>query len=142
MDAKTILPRCDVPEEFTWNLQDMFESDEAWFREYEAIKEMPARVAAFRGRLGESAESLLEYFRLEDELEVRLGMLYGYASCKGDQDTGNSYYQDMRGKAMATVVAVSSASAFAAPEIMAIDEDRLNLFYIAQPALETYRRSL
>ncbi len=142
MDPKTILPRDQVPEEFTWNLQDMYESDEAWLKEYEALKEMPARIAAFQGRLGESAETLLEYFRLEDELEVRLGMLYGYAFCKGDQDTGNSYYQDLRGKAMATMVAVSSADAFAAPEIMAVDEDRLNLFYIAQPGLETYRRSL
>ncbi len=142
MDAKTVLPREQVPEEFTWNLQDMFESDEAWLKEYETLKEMPARIAAFRGRLGESAETLLTYFRLEDELNVRLSILYGYASCKGDQDTGNGYYQDLRGKAMATLVAISSADAFAAPEIMAIDEDTLNLFYIAQPGLETYRRSL
>ena len=142
MDSKTVLPREQVPEEFTWNLQDMFESDEAWLKEYEALKEMPARLAAFQGRLGESAETLLTYFRLEDELNVRLSMLYGYASCKGDQDTANGFYQDLRGKAIATLVAVSSADAFAAPEIMAIDEDRLNLFYIAQPGLETYRRSL
>jgi len=142
MDAKTVLPREQVPEEFTWNLQDMFESDEAWLKEYEALKEMPARIAAFKGRLGESAETLLTYFRLEDELNVRLSILYGYASCKGDQDTGNGFYQDLRGKAMATLVAISSADAFAAPEIMAIDEDTLNLFYIAQPELETYRRSL
>lgn len=142
MDVKTVLPREQVPEEFTWNLQDMYESDEAWLREYEALKEMPARLAAFKGRLGESAETLLTYFRLEDELNVRLSMLYGYACCKGDQDTGNGFYQDLRGKAMATLVAASSADAFAAPEIMAIDEDTLNLFYIAQPGLETYRRSL
>lgn len=142
MDAKTVLPREQVPEEFTWNLRDMFESDEAWLREYEALKEMPARLAAFKGRLGESAETLLTYFRLEDELNVRLSVLYGYASCKGDQDTGNGFYQDLRGKAMATLVAISSADAFAAPEIMAIDEDTLNLYYIAQPELETYHRSL
>ena len=142
MDPKTILPRDQVPEEFTWNLKDMYESDEAWRREYEALKELPGRIAQFKGRLGESAETLLAFLRLQDELELRLGMLHGYASCKGDQDTANAVYQDLRGKAMATVVAVSSAAAFAAPEIMAIDEDRLNLFYIAQPALETYRRSL
>ena len=31
-----ILPRSEVPEEFTWNLGDMFESDAAWLAEYEA----------------------------------------------------------------------------------------------------------
>ena len=142
MDHKTVLPRDQVPEEFTWNLKDMFESDEAWSAENEALKELPERFRSFQGRLGESAETLLEYLRLEDEADVRLSMLYGYANCKSDQDTGNSFYQDMRGKAVSTLVAASSASAFAAPEIMAIDEDTLNLYYIAQPELETYRRGL
>ena len=134
--------RSEVPEEFTWNLKDMFESDEAWFAENEALKALPAQIAAYQGKLGVSAEELLGFFRLQDEAELRLSKLYGYASCKGDQDTGNSVYQDMRGKAMNTLVTISSAAAFATPEIMAIDEDTLNLFYIAQPALETYRRNL
>ena len=48
----------------------------------------------------------------------------------------------MRGKAMSTFVAISSAAAFSTPEIMAIPQDTLNLFFVAQPELETYRRSL
>ena len=142
MADNKIPARKDVPEEFTWNLKDLFESDELWLEEYEALKGMPQRFAAFQGRLGESAESLLEFLRLEDEASLRLERLYGYASCKADQDTGDAKYQDMRGKATSTAVAVSSAGAFAAPEIMAIDEDRLNLFYVAQPELEIYRRPL
>ena len=31
-------------------------------------------------------------------LSVRLGKLYGYANCKGDEDTGNGFYQGMRGQ--------------------------------------------
>ena len=142
MENKKIPERSQVPEEFTWNLKDMFESDEAWFQENEALKAVPAEVAAFQGHLGDDAETLLRFLRRQDEVEVRLSTLYGYASCKGDQDTGNGFYQDMRGKAMSTIVAVSSAAAFASPEIMAIPEDTLNLFYIAQPGLEEYRRSL
>ena len=142
MDPKTILPRDQVPEEFTWNLSDLFESDEAWLKEYEALKAFPERILAFRGRLGESAETLLEFFRLRDEMEVRLESFFSYAACKSDQDTANGFYQDLRGKAMSTAVAISSAASFAEPEIMAIDEDRLSLFRIAQPELETYRRPL
>ena len=142
MAENTIPKRSEVPEKYTWNLQDMFESDEAWYKENEALKEMPGRIASFQGKLGESAETLLSFFRLEDEVELRLSPLYGYASCKNDQDQGNSVYQDMRGKAMSTFVAISSAAAFSTPEIMAIPQDTLNLFFVAQPELETYRRSL
>jgi oligoendopeptidase F len=142
MDSKKIPERSQVPEEFTWNLKDMFPSDEAWAAENEALQAVLPVIAAFQGHLGDDAETLLRFFRSQDELELRLSTLYGYASCKGDQDTGNAFYQDMRGKAMRTIIAISSAAAFASPEIMAIPEDTLNLFYVAQPGLEEYRRSL
>ena len=54
----------------------------------------------------------------------------------------NAKYQDFRGKAMATIVAIESASAFATPEIMAIPEEKLNAFYAECPELETYRRTI
>ena len=134
--------RAEVPAEYTWNLKDLFESEELWSAEHEALKALPEQIAAFRGHLGDDAETLLRWFRLTDECELRLGRLMGYAHCRGDEDTGDTRGQELRGKAYGLAVAVSSASAFAASEIMALDEDRLNLFFIAQPELETYCRSL
>ena len=95
-----------------------------------------------RQTLARRAQDLLAWFRLQDEIELRLGVLMGYASCKGDEDTGNSFYQDVRGKAMNVYVSIASAAAFATPEIMAIADETLDRFYAQQPELETYRRSL
>ena len=142
MTNQSIPKRSEVPEEMTWNLKDMFESDQAWMAEYEAMKEFPAKIAAFQGTLARSAQDLLAWFRLQDEIELRLGVLMGYASCKGDEDTGNSFYQDVRGKAMNVYVSIASAAAFATPEIMAIADETLDRFYAQQPELETYCRSL
>ena len=142
MQEHVIPKREDVPEEFTWNLGDMFESDEAWSAEFAAAQELPARAAAFAGRLCESAETLYEYLQLEDEAGVRISKLYGYASCKSDQDTANAFYQDMRGKAMSLYVAYAGAGAFATPEIIAVDDERFESFYKDEPRLETYRRVL
>ena len=135
-----ILPRNEVPEEFTWNLGDMFESDAAWLAEYEALKAYPEKITAFRGRLGESAAELLAFMKLSDEIDLRVTVLYGYASCKSDQDTANGTYQDYRGKAMATYIAIDGASAFSTPEIMEIPDDTMERFYKDEPELETYRR--
>ncbi len=142
MDTQKILPRSEVPEELTWDLRDIFPSDEAWRAEYDALAAVPEEIATFRGTLGRSAEDLLAWMRLQDALSIRLTKLLGYASCKGDEDTGNSFYQDMRSKATSRYVAIASAAAFATPELMAIPEDTLQLFYAAQPELETYRRVL
>ncbi len=140
--SKEILKRAEVPAEHTWDLTHMFLSDDAWLKEYEALKSFPERISAYNGRLGESAETLLSFLKFEDEIEVRLSVFYGYANCKADEDTANSFYQDFRGKAMSTYVAISGASSFASPEIMAIPEETLNSFYKKEPELETYRRCI
>ena len=137
-----IRKRSEVPVENTWNLADMFESDEKWLEEYEALKSVPEKYAAFRGTLGESAKNLLAFFKFDDEMELRITPFYGYASCKGDEDTANSKYQDFRGKAMSVIIAISSAASFATPEIMTIPEEKIDRFYKDEPELLTYKRPL
>ncbi len=140
--ANKLPKRSEVRVEDTWNLADIFPSDQAWLSEYEALQNTPAAVTAHKGTLGKSAKDLLSWFTEQDALSVRLTKFYGYANCKSDEDTGNGTYQDFRAKAISTVVAISSAASFAVPEIMEIDEDTLNAFYKAEPALKTYRRPL
>ena len=80
MDGKTILPRSEVPEEFTWDLSDVFASDDKWSEELEALKAYPERMAAYAGKLGESAKTLLDWFTLSDEITVRVSKFVQYAS--------------------------------------------------------------
>ena len=140
--SKPIRKRSEVAAEFTWDLTDIFPSDEAWRAEYEALRPYAEAVAAYQGRLGESAETLLAYFRLDDELNVRVGRLYGYANCKADEDTSNGFYQDLRGKALSLSVTLSGAGAFAASELLALSDETLTRFYAEQPELATYRRPI
>ncbi len=142
MCENSIPLREDVPVEDTWRLEDIFPSDAAWQEEFEALKALPERAAEYCGRLCESGETLLAFLRLEDEAGVRLGKLMGYANCKSDQDTANAVYQDMRGKAVSVYVTYAGATAFATPELIALDEAKLDAFYAAVPELEEYRRSI
>ena len=142
MSTKAIPKRSEVRVEDTWDLSDIFPTEEAWQAELEALKALPEKAAAFRGTLGRSAADLLAWFRLQDEVSVRLTKLHGYASCNSDTDTADAHYVDMKSKAMSVIVAISSAAAFATPEIMAIPEESLQGFLKKEPALEEYRRSL
>ena len=142
MAAERIPERNEIPVEFTWDLTDIFKSDEDWLREYEALMQVPEQLAEYEGTLGESAARLLEYMQLDDEVSVRLEKLMGYAGCKADQDTADSRYQDMRSKGVGCCVAISGAASFATPELIAIPEETLDAFYRECPELETYRRNL
>ena len=138
--SRPVPKRGEVPAEFTWDLSDIFENDDAWFAEYGELAPYAEKLAAYRDRLGESAETLLAYFRLDDELSVRLGRLCGYAGCRADEDAANAFCQDMRGKATSMAVALSGAGAFAASELARLPGALLDRFYAECPPLETYRR--
>ena len=90
MDASKVLTRDQVPAEFTWDLSVIFENDEAWLAAYEAMKPIPAELRAYEGKLGESADTLLSFFRLGDEVRLKLEKIYGYASLSADQNTADS----------------------------------------------------
>ena len=139
MKQNKVMKRSEVPEEFTWNLGDMFESDEAWEAALEELKNYPAKFAKLQGKLGQSAANLLKYYRLSDEVSVKLETVYNYASMKSDEDTANSKYQDYRGKALSVYVAISGASSFASPEIMAIPDETMDAFYAEKKALLRYK---
>lgn len=142
MDANTILKRSEVPAALTWDLTDLFESDEAWFAELDAMKTFQVQIREKQGTLQRSAADLLGFFRLQDEIAVRTSRLYGYAHCKGDEDTANGFYQEMRAKAINALVALSEASSFDAAEIMAIPDETLDRFYKEEPSLLRYRRNI
>jgi len=142
MAEERIPKRSEVNKENTWATEDIFPSDQAWAEEYDALKALPVQAAALKGTLGRSAADLLQYFKQNDENGYRLRLLFNYASRKGDEDTGNGFYQDMRNKAMSLLVAIDSASAYAVPEILAIPDDTLEGFFAVEPALEVYRRPI
>ena len=142
MDVTKIPPRSEIPEEYTWDLRDLFPDDKAWKRELRALSACPGELAAFAGTLGERPGRLLDWFKLCDALGVRLEKLSGYAGCRSDQDTADSSGRDMRSKATACSVAAAGAAAFATPELLAIDDGTLARFYAECPALETWRRPI
>ena len=141
-NMQTIPTRDQADPAYTWDLRDIFPSDEAWQQEYDALSRCPAAVEQWRGKLGRSAGDLLRFFREDDALSVRLSKFYGYASQRSDEDTGNATYQDMRSKALRVLVAIRTASAFVVPEIIAIPEESLRRFFVEEPGLAPYKRPI
>lgn len=140
--VKKIPARSEIPAEDKWAIEDLFVSDEAWEQELTTLEQASAAMADYEGRLAESAQTLFEYLQQVEQVDVKADRLGNYCYRRSDEDTRDSATQAMSGKYMAAVVALSAASSFATPEIMAIDEQTLQSFYAACPELERYRRYL
>ena len=136
---KTIPARSEADPKYTWAIEDVYASDAAWQEDLEKAKSFPQQITAFRGKLGESAQTLYDFLKLGDEIGILFDALYGYATRKSDEDTTNATYQSMSSQAMSVMVAVDAASSFETPELLAIPDETLDAFYAQLPALEGYR---
>ena len=139
--SQTIRKRADIPTEDTWNLADLYVSDEDWEKDLEILKQDGVALAAYNGKLNH-AESLYNYLFAMEQADERADRLGNYCMRKADEDTRNATYQAMSGKFMSAVVELGAQLSFETPEIMAIDDATLEGFYTACPQLERYRRYL
>lgn len=142
MSEERIPKRSEVPEQFKWALEDIYATDEKWAEDLQKLKDMPERIAAFKGRLSESADTLYDFMKLSDEISVLCDSLGNYAQRRSDEDTANAKYQGFIGQLMNAYVAVNSAGSFETPEIISIEEDKLQKFYEDKPELKLYKRAL
>lgn len=142
MTENKIRQRHEIPVEDTWALEDLYINDEAWESELATVKADQDYLAAFTGKLGESAEGLLDYLTHMEQIDVKTARLGNYCARKADQDTRDTTYQAMSGKFRSVIVALGAACSFETPELMAISDEKLAAFYAAEPGLERYRRYL
>ena len=141
MSDERIPKRSEVPEEYKWALEDIYESDEKWNEDLEKLKTFPEKFASYKGRISTDPKALLEFERLNDELSVLADSLANYAQRRSDEDTANPYYQELLGQLMSVYTEINSESSYATPELVSVDDETFEGFYKAVPELELYRLS-
>ena len=142
MQQKEIPLRSQQLKENCWAVEDIYPTEEAWSQALSESASLPEELAAYQGKLGESAETLLSYFTRMEEISHQADRLFVYAMLRADEDTANSTHQAMKGKCFSFLVSLSSATAFEGPELVAIPDETLDAFYAQEPGLTKYRRYL
>lgn len=132
--------RSEIEKKYIWATEDLYSSDELCEKEIEESKNYCGTLDKMQGTLGESGENLLAYFRLNDEITVKIEKLANDCMRKSDEDTGNSKYLTLKGKFMNMYVGIRSADAFAVPEIISIPDGKIDEFYKTTPDLLLYKR--
>lgn len=126
----------------TWDLTTIFESDEAFETALKEVENYIGEEEKFKGHLGDSSETLYKALALEDEIGAKLEQVYVYAHLKQDQDTSNDKYTGFESRAHQLIIKISSAWSFLVPEILQIDEDKLQSFIKENDDLKRYEFDL
>lgn len=142
MSEERIPERSEQNPEYTWAIEDIYADDSLWRADLEKLKAMPERLIAFKGKLSESGNILLEFLTLSDEISVLCDSLGNYAQRKSDEDTANSVYQAMTGQLTNVYVEINSVLSFGTPELVSVSDVRMEELYTEAPGLELYRTHL
>lgn len=134
--------REEIDSKYKWDLSSMFPSDEAFEAGLEELKAYCPKLLAFKGKISTSAQALLEFLQLEDQMNLLLYKIINYAERKSDEDTRVAKYQAYVANATSAYTQVGEAISWFAAELLAIPAESVEKFYAEVPALEFYRRKL
>ncbi|MCD8215454.1 MAG: oligoendopeptidase F [Clostridiales bacterium] len=119
--STVIKERKDVKAEDKWRIEDLFSSVESWEKEFKACEELLPLLKEYKGRL--AIENMFDIFGLDEKISKMADRLYVYANLKSHENTADSFYQGLCGRANSLIVKYSSACAFIEPELLSLNEE-------------------
>jgi len=125
-------------EQIEWDLGEIYPSYEAWNSAKTRLEERVEALAAYRGRLGESAATLREAFDAITGTEKELARLYVFAFLKADEDRRVSAAQERRGLAAALLSEFNETVAFVSPELLRVGSQTVQRYLAEEPGLDTH----
>jgi oligoendopeptidase F len=136
-----VLPRNKIDKKFKWNAESVFASNVEWEKELKQILEEIAGVKQYQGRLGESADVLLEAMQAGEELIRRAYTVYMYATFAYSVETTDVEAGGMAGKAQGMAGQVLAATSYLQPEILIIGKEKLDIWMGQNEKLAVYRHN-
>lgn len=137
------LPTHDqIEEKYTWNLNDIYASEEEYEKDYLWLKENGHKIKDFEGRLGENAEVFYECFKFEEEIGIKLGKVYLYAMLAKDLNLSDSQSLERYDKVLMLHAQISEYESFIQPEILSLSEEKVFSFLDEKEELKIYRHQL
>jgi oligoendopeptidase F len=135
----SMMPRSEVPVQYTWRLEDIYATDEDWQKDKTALEGLVAQIDAKTAGWTESAEKMLGLLELSDAIYLKGERLFQYVGFKSDVDMGESKYQIMRGEMQSIFVQVGVKLAFVEDDLLKMNEETLRGYFVEEPRLEPYR---
>lgn len=121
-----------------WRLEDIFETDDAWEKEYAQLEETLPGIERIKETITDAPAALKAGLDKIYAASLSLERLYVYARMRRDEDNANSVYQGLASRAQNLAVHLSSATSFLDPLLLSMEEDTLKE-YAKLPALKEYR---
>jgi len=139
--AQHVLTRPEILESDKWDLTHLFIDAGKWQEDFAWLQRAYPKLEQWKGRVGESAQTLADVLEFEKSIELKIEHVYHYASLQLAEDSTNNEYLTRIGQVQNLLTKIGEAAAFVVPEIQAISNEEFTKF-ILDPALKDWQIKL
>jgi len=130
--------RDQIDDQYKWDLTDFYPSDSAWEEAFISTEALYSKMEEYKGKLGNSAETLAECLVMNDSLGSLTHRLYVYANLKLDEDNRVSKYQEMSTRVRMLYSRLDQMTSYIEPEILKIPDETLKSYIKNNDRLAVY----
>lgn len=129
-------------ERYTWDLTEIYATPDDWDKARLEVLASISELDKYKGKLGESAETLYQALQYISDLRRKAIRVYSYTNLKADENLGNTEAQERLGLARAMFGQFQESAAWIQPEILSVGKERLELFMAQEPRLAPFKLDL
>ena len=136
------IERKEVPEQYRWNLQELYATIEDWKNHKNEIVTGIEEIVRYKGHLLDDAETLLAALKVYFGVTKDFYKLYSYASHLYDEDLRIAEHQELTQEVQYLSTVFGEKTAFILPELTRAEPETLPHYLQEKPGLEEFRMFL
>jgi oligoendopeptidase F len=133
--ARTLPTRAEVDKRFTWDARSVFADDAAWEAAVEAVLARLPDLAEFKGHLGDSPDTLADWFAATENVQRLFGKVTVYTTMSYSVDVNDQAAVARTDRTRTAAAQLGAAMSFAMPEMIAIGFPKLREWVATSPRL-------
>lgn len=137
-----VLERSEVKKEDTWDVESIYQDIKDWQEDYEDCRSKITNLEKQRTSFLKDSKHFKDFILLSDKLERQLEKIYVYANLKNNEDTTNTTYQELLGKASNLYQEYSEKTNFVVPLILKEDKKKIESFIDSEEELTPFRHTM
>jgi oligoendopeptidase F len=119
-------------------LSQLYPAEENWREDFGFIQQNYPELARFRGRIGDSCETLRDCLEGEKKLSLKIERLHHYAMLKLAEESSSTANLQRERELQNLLTKIGELCAFIGPEIQAIDDETFNC-WLQSPPLDEWK---
>ena len=120
---------------YTWNAESVFADEADWERAVETVLAWLPDLAEFKGHLGDSPDSLADWFDANERARRLMAKVIVYGTMSYSVDVGDQAASARSDRARSVAAQLGAAASFAIPEMLAIGLPKLREWVASSPRL-------